>query len=47
MHARGVVLLMAVVLITDFVGYIRGKEFVALFEGLNLYLCAATAELCY
>ena len=47
MHARGVILLMMVVLITDFIGYIRGREFVAFFATLNPYLCAAAAVICY
>ena len=37
-HARGVMLLMAVVLFTDFLGYIRGDEFVAFLRSQSLRL---------
>jgi alginate O-acetyltransferase complex protein AlgI len=46
-YARGLIVLGAVILATDYVGYRRGVEFPELFSKLNPYVAAAVIVACY
>lgn len=47
MMGHGVMVLMAVVLVTEFIGFAMNSEFVDVFEKMNPYACSVAAVVCY